>query len=291
MNHEETPTLIPPRKVQVGGNEIHRLLPFAKKRMVGPFIFFDHFPHTYFQAGQGLDVRPHPHIGLSTLSYLLEGEVLHHDSLGNKQVLVPGDVNWMTAGKGISHSERLTDNLRNHEYDIQLLQFWVALPQAQEDCEPSFFHYPQSAIPQCLQGRSKVCVVAGEAFGKKSPVACYSKLFFLDTHTPAGETFEFAAPGCEIALYVISGAIQVAGADYKTYDFIVLPKDQALELKATADTRYMILGGEAFPEERYIFWNFVSSSKTKIDMAAEAWRDGSFPQVPGESDVILLPEK
>ncbi len=290
MNNQNL-TLIPPRKAQVGGTDIYRLLPYAKKRMVGPFIFFDHFPHTHFAAGEGLDVRPHPHIGLSTLSYLLEGKVLHHDSLGNKQILVPGDVNWMTAGKGISHSERMPEEFKTHDFDIQLLQFWVALPVHEEDREPSFIHYNNSEIPAFMVEKSSVRLVAGSAFDKKSPVAIYSSLFFMDVKTPKNERFSFSCEGSEIALYVVSGELQIAGETYGQYSFVVLPLNSVLTAQATQDVRFMVLGGEAFTEERFIFWNFVSSSKEKIAKAADAWESGTFPQVPGEPDIVPLPKK
>lgn len=291
-NEKETPPFrIPPRSVNVGGAQIWRILPFAKKRMVGPFIFFDHFPHTHYAAGEGLDVRPHPHIGLSTLSYLLEGKVLHHDSLGNKQLLTPGDVNWMTAGKGISHSERMPQDHYEKPYDIQLLQFWVALPKASEDIEPNFTHHPKGHIPQLKVGDCSVSVIAGEAFGYTSPVKAYSKLVFLDVMAPAGSPFEFDPEDQECALYVVDGEVAYDGVNYNKYEFIVLPFKEKIKLLALQDSRVMILGGHVFPEERQIYWNFVSSSREKIEAAKEAWRNGSFPQVPGEDDIIPLPEK
>ncbi|MNK07459.1 Quercetin 2,3-dioxygenase [compost metagenome] len=283
------PYKIPARSVNVGGAQIWRLLPYAKKRMVGPFIFFDHFPHTHFPAGQGMDVRPHPHIGLSTLSYLLEGQVLHHDSLGNKQLLTPGDVNWMTAGRGISHSERMPQDLNQHEYDIQLLQFWVALPKVSEDIEPNFTHHPKSHIPHLTLNDCNISLVAGEAFGHKSPVKAYSKLFFLDVNMPEGASFEFDPQDQEMAFYVVGGEVAVDGVNYNQYDFIVMPFKEKLKVLALQGSRLMVLGGHVLPEERLIYWNFVSSSKQKIEEAKEAWRDGSFPQVPGETDIIPLP--
>jgi Pirin-related protein len=290
--NSENPTMhlhIPPRLVNVGGAQISRLLPYSKKRMVGPFIFFDHMPHSHFPAGQGMDVRPHPHIGLSTLSYLLEGQVLHHDSLGHKQILRPGDVNWMTAGKGISHSERLPPELKTHEYDIELMQFWIALPLAFEDVDPAFTHHEASSIPKFKRGDSSVTLIAGQAFDERSPVAVFSRLFFMDVNTPSGSTFEFNPEDQELAIYILNGRLQIDDIEYKTGDFVVLPFKEVLKLTALEDSQYIVLGGHAFPEERIIYWNFVSSSKAKIEAAKEAWRDGSFPQVPGETDTIPLP--
>nr|WP_295905910.1 pirin family protein [uncultured Bdellovibrio sp.] len=280
---------IAPRLVSVGGPVVHRLIPYAKKRMVGPFIFFDYFPATDFSAGQGIDVRPHPHIGLSTLSYLLEGQVLHHDSLGNKQVLSPGDVNWMTAGKGISHSERMPEELRDKAHRLHLLQFWVALPLKDEDTEPSFTHHPQESIPRFQVNGADVVLVAGSAFDKKSPVNAYSPLFFMDVSLKKDQTFEYDPGTHELAFYIIKGQLSVGEKRINPDDFVVLEKDSSLKVTATEDTRFVVLGGEAFPEPRHIYWNYVSSSKEKIENAKQQWRDGSFPQVPGETDIIPLP--
>ncbi|MNL15177.1 Quercetin 2,3-dioxygenase [compost metagenome] len=238
-----------------------------------------------------MDVRPHPHIGLSTLSYLLEGQVLHHDSLGHKQLLRPGDVNWMTAGKGISHSERMPQELKAHEYDIQLMQFWIALPLAFEDIDPSFTHHPAESIPKFTVKDSEVLLIAGEAFKEKSPVAVFSRMFFMDVNTPKGKTFEFDPEDQELAIYILSGQLIVDEITYKQSDFVVLPFKEHLRVTALEDTQYIVLGGHAFAEERIIYWNFVSSSKAKIEAAKEAWRNGSFPQVPGETDIIPLPDK
>lgn len=284
---------IAPRMITLGsedGPTVHRLIPYAKKRMVGPFTFFDYLPSTEFAAGQGMDVRPHPHIGLSTLSYLLEGQVLHHDSLGSKQVLSPGDVNWMTAGRGISHSERLPEHLRNKPHRLNLLQFWVALPKDQEDREPSFKHHPQSTIPRLKVGEADVTLVAGEAFGQKSPVDVYSRLFFLDVQLQPGKTFEFDPGPDELAFFVIRGSLQIDDKTILPDDFVVLEPDSKLKVISSADTQFVVLGGTPFPEPRHMFWNYVSSSKEKIVAANEKWIAGTFPQVPGEADNLYAPE-
>lgn len=280
---------IAPRLVSVGGPVVHRLMPYAKKRMVGPFIFFDYFPATDFSAGEGMDVRPHPHTGLSTLSYLLEGQVLHHDSLGNKQVLNPGDINWMTAGKGISHSERIPENLRGKAHRLHLLQFWVALPLHDEDTEPSFTHHPQTTIPRFQINGADVTLVAGKAFGKSSPVQTFSPLFFMDVQLEAGQIFEFDPGTQELAFYIIKGKLFLNEKSILPDQFIILDKDSSLKIQAEEKTQVIVLGGEAFPEPRHIYWNFVSSSKEKIEAAKQQWREGSFPQVPGEVDIIPLP--
>ncbi|WP_413569878.1 pirin family protein [Bdellovibrio sp. HCB117] len=280
---------IAPRLVSVGGPTVHRLMPYAKKRMIGPFIFFDYFPATDFPAGEGMEVRPHPHIGLSTLSYLLEGAVLHHDSLGHKQLLAPGDVNWMTAGKGISHSERVPPELHGKAHRLHLLQFWVALPLAEEDREPSFKHHAASDIPRFQVGDADVRLVAGSAFGKTSPVDVYSKLFFMDVQLKKGGTFEFDPGSQELAFFIIKGKLSLGEKEIGPDDFVILEHDSSLKITATEDTQVVVLGGDSFPEPRHIYWNYVSSSKEKIEKAKQAWMDGSFPQVPGEPDIIPLP--
>lgn len=287
--HNKISLQIAPRIISLGGPQAHRLLPSAKRRMVGPFIFFDYFPLTTFHGGEGLDVRPHPHIGLSTLSYLLTGEILHHDSLGYKQILRPGDVNWMTAGKGIAHSERQSAELKQGEHSLQLMQFWVALPKEFEDTEPSFTHHPQSTIPQFTHGKAEVRVVAGEALGQRSPVKTYSPLFFIDVKLPQGERFCFDPQGQELAYYPISGQQKVGEQTIQQGDIYVVEKSSDLEITAVEEAHFVLLGGEAFPEERFIYWNFVSSSKDKIEQAKTAWQNQSFPQVEGEPDIIPLP--
>lgn len=280
---------IPPRLVSVGGPQVHRLIPYSKKRMVGPFIFFDYFPATDFVAGDGLNVRPHPHIGLSTLSYLLEGQVLHHDSLGNKQILLPGDVNWMTAGIGISHSERLPEAIHGQAHRLHLLQFWVALPLTEEDRQPSFTHHEMSSIPNFTVGTANVTLIAGEAFGKKSPVDVYSPLFFMDVKLPKSETFMFDPGDQELAFYIIKGRLDIDGKEIPPDDFVVLEQASSLKVTASEDTQFIVLGGQPFPEPRYIYWNYVSSSREKIEKAKKEWRELTFPQVPGETDIIPLP--
>ncbi|MBX3016453.1 MAG: pirin family protein [Bdellovibrionaceae bacterium] len=292
MNNE-IPYAIPPRTAHVGGPQIKRVLPWSQKRTVGPFIFLDHFPSTPFAAGDGFNVRSHPHIGLSTLSYLLEGAVLHHDSLGYKQVLRPGDVNWMTAGRGIAHSEKTPEELRDRAYHLHLLQFWVALPVAHEKVEPSFTHHPANTIPEMKIPGAHLRVVAGEFQGTRSPVKAYSPLHFVDVKIEAGGSAPAQVPGHESAFYVLDGEVSfesprgtitaTAGECY------FLGETGSTTLKAQAPAHVVLFGGEAFPEERFIEWNFVASSRALIDAAKAAWADGSFPQVPGETDIIPLP--
>ncbi|QDK37113.1 pirin family protein [Bdellovibrio sp. NC01] len=282
---------IAPRLVSLGGPKVHRLMPYREKRMVGPFIFFDYFPATEFGPNEGMEVRPHPHIGLSTLSYLLEGKVLHNDSSGNKQVLTPGDVNWMTAGKGISHSERTPEDLRGIPHRLHLLQFWVALPLSAEDIDPEFTHHPKESIPSFKVGNADVTLIAGKAFDQESPVGIYSPLFFMEVNLKKGDRFEYAPEdGHELAFFIIKGSLKAGEKTIPPDDFVILHTDSKLNVTADEDTCFMVLGGEPFPEPRYIFWNYVSSSKEKIEKAKQAWRDRSFPQVAGEDDIIPLPE-
>lgn len=282
-------TEIPPRIVSIGGPEVYRFLPYAKKRMVGPFIYFDYFPATDFKAGDGLNVPPHPHIGLSTLSYLIEGEVLHHDSLGCRQVLRPGDVNWMTAGKGIAHSERLPETLFNKDHRLHLLQFWVALPINEEDREPSFEHHPAATIPQFSIEGAKVTLVAGSAFDYTSPVKVFSEMFFMDVQLNKNKEFVFSPGSQELAFFLLKGSVEVDSQQYIHGNFVVLDKGSSLKMKASTNAQIIVLGGEPFSEQRIIFWNFVSSSKEKIETAKRSWSSGDFPQVPGESDTLQMP--
>ena len=280
---------IAPRIVSLGGPSVHRLMPYAKKRIIGPFIFFDYFPATDFAPGDGMNVRPHPHIGLSTLSYLLEGKVLHHDSLGYKQVLSPGDVNWMTAGRGISHSEKVPEELRDKEHRLHLLQFWVALPVEHEDTEPSFTHHPQSSIPRFQEKGANIALIAGTAFGRTSPVKTYSPLFFMDVKLASGQVFQYDPGSQELAFFIIKGQLSLGEKNINHDDFVILERDSSLKVTATEDTHFVVLGGESFPEPRHIFWNYVSSSKEKIEIAKEQWRNGTFPMVSDEPDIIPLP--
>lgn len=285
---------IEPRVIHLGaesGPQIKRLIPYAKKRMIGPFIFFDYLPLSEFKAEEGLEVRPHPHIGLSTLSYLLEGQVLHHDSLGCKQVLAPGDVNWMTAGSGISHSERVPEALRGKAHRLHLLQFWVALPVEYEDVAPRFEHHPEASIPRFTKNGADISLVAGKAFGFESPVKIFSKLFFLDVRLAAGSSFEFDPEDQELALFVLRGSLKMGETSVENEDFIVLARGSSLKVFAPSDCRFVILGGTPFAEPRHIYWNYVSSSQEKIDAADRAWKSGEFPQVEGEPNVIPSPPR
>jgi redox-sensitive bicupin YhaK (pirin superfamily) len=283
--------MIVPRQLDLGGVVVSRILPSSKKRMVGPFIFLDHLPAHHFQPGTGMDVRPHPHIGLSTLSYIRRGQAIHRDSLGNEQILKAGDVNWMTAGKGIVHSERIPQEVKNHEYDFELLQFWIALPKSEEERNPSFTHYDKKSIPDFQVDGADITLIAGEAFGRRSPVEVFSKLFFFSVTLKKGESFTFdPGPDQEAGLYRLDGRIRLGERVVEGNHFAIFSRASKVQVEALEDSSFVLFGGEPFPEPRFIFWNFVSSSEERIDRATEDWRAQRFPKVIHETEFIPLPE-
>lgn len=282
--------IIEPRAKDIGIT-VRRILPWAKKRMVGPFIFLDHMGPAHLHPPKDhMDVRPHPHIGLSTLTYLFEGAILHRDSLGVVQTIVPGEVNWMTAGKGIAHSERESQEARLHDRTIHGLQFWVALPKDKEDMSPTFEHYEIPQIPKHDIGSALIDIVAGTAFGKTSPLKAYSPMQFMILKGRAEGSIEIPSQGHELAVYVVEGQVELDGQIFTKEKMIVMNQGSDIHLKFSADALVAILGGEPFPEPRFIWWNLVSSSQEKIELAKASWKDGTFPQVPGDSERIPLPE-
>lgn len=273
------------------GVKVGRILPWAKKRMVGPFIFLDEMgPALLKTPTDKIDVRPHPHIGLSTLTYLFEGEMLHHDSLGSKQLIVPGEVNWMTAGKGISHSERETAEAKKHNRSIHGLQFWVALPKEFEDVEPSFLHYEKADIPEFKTDSLTINLVAGRSQERQSKLKAYSPMTFMVMRAHKAGLFSHQELGHEHALYIVRGTVSIGDETYSAKKMIVFKDDSAIEVQHSEDAIFALIGGKAFPEPRYIWWNLVSSDQAKIEMAKKQWKDRTFPQVPGEDDIIPLPE-
>jgi redox-sensitive bicupin YhaK (pirin superfamily) len=274
------------------GFPVKRILPFAKKRMVGPFIFLDQMgPALLSSSHEPIDIRPHPHIGLATLTYLFQGELMHRDSLGIEQLISPRQVNWMTAGKGISHSEREPESYRNRDRWIHGLQFWVALPVEKEEKEPSFHHYLPKDIPEIKNKGLHIRVVAGEAFGKTSSLLVYSPMTFLVCQSHEKGTFHVPGmSGHEYALYVVSGKLDVNQTTVQQHEMIVFEQNSEIEAHFDENSLFVLIGGEVFLEPRYIFWNFVSSNKEKIEKAKVAWSNGTFPQVPGDHDNAPLPE-
>jgi len=258
--------------------------------MVGPFIFFDHIGPAEFAPGEGLDVRPHPHIHLATVTYLFEGEILHRDSLGSVQPIRPGAVNWMTAGHGIVHSERSGDESRARRERLHGIQSWVALPRAEEGRDPCFVHHPADTLPELEQGGATLRLVAGSAFGETSPVEVFSPLFYLDVRLPRGVTAPVPEEPRERAVYVASGAVEVGGRSLKEGQMAILDHGVHGAVRGEEDARVLFFGGEPLDGERHLWWNFVSSSQAAIDAAKRRWRDGGFDPVPGDDEFIPLPE-
>jgi redox-sensitive bicupin YhaK (pirin superfamily) len=281
--------VIPARERDLGGFVVRRVLPYESQKMVGPFIFFDHMGPTNFALGQGIDVRPHPHIALATVTYLFSGALEHRDSLGTVRVIRPGDVNWMTAGRGIAHSERTPQALRQSGEQSHGIQSWVALPDGQEDVEPSFVHYPAADLPQRTVDGVHLAVIAGEAFGMKSSVATLWPTLYVDAQFADGASLEVAPEHTERAVYVAQGGLEIGDAVLTEGQMGVLEPDSRPRMRARGATRAMLLGGERFPTPRYIWWNFVASSQDRIDAAKARWKSGEFAKVPGETEFIPLP--
>jgi redox-sensitive bicupin YhaK (pirin superfamily) len=286
-------TVLLPRSHDIGGFEVRRALPAKERQMVGPFIFFDQMGPGEFLTGQGVDVRPHPHIGLSTVTYLFEGEILHRDSLGTEQPIAPGDVNWMTAGRGISHSERTAARRRTAPHRLSGIQSWVALPRAQEETAPGFAHHPGATLPVIEDGGVRLRLIAGEGWGLRAPVAVASELFYADAVLTPGATLPLPEHE-ERGIWVMEGSIDVAGIPFEAGRMLVFRVGDRVSVRAgRAGARLLLLGGAAMDGPRYLFWNFVSSSRERIEEAKAAWqRDRMGLVVPGdEREWIPLPER
>lgn len=283
------PILLNASEKDLGEFSVRRILPNSKKNMVGPFIFFDHMGPAEFAAGQGINVRPHPHIGIATITYLFEGSILHRDSLGYEQEILPGDINWMTAGNGIVHSERETAMVRNKPHRLHGLQLWIALPDGQEEIAPAFTHHPEASLPKFEHEGAQIRLMAGELYGKKAPIETYSPMFYADINMPMGSRLNLPGAGQETAIYVINGQVEIDGAIFKKFDFLVLNENEIAKLSAVENANFVIIGGAPFATQRHIFWNFVSSSTDRIEKAKNDWRNGNFPEVPGDNEFIPLP--
>lgn len=274
----------------LGGFSVRRALPDGRKRMIGPWIFFDHIGPAEFPAGQGIDVRPHPHINLATVTYLFQGEMLHRDSLGNEALIRPGDVNLMVAGKGIVHSERQRDEIKARDNRLHGLQLWLALPESDEEIEPQFFHYDSEEIPGTTAGTVSVRVLVGSAYGVSSPVKMYARTLYVEASLKAGEILELPSDADELGVYVVNGKLSLAQTTLESYSMSVVEVTAGLTLKAISDSSIVIIGGERL-STRHIWWNFVSSRKTRIEQAKQDWVSNRFPKVPGdEIEFIPLPE-
>ncbi|MFA6046155.1 MAG: pirin family protein [Phycisphaerales bacterium] len=283
--------VILPRASDIGGFEVRRALPFRSRRMVGPFIFWDQMGPGEFLSGQGLDVRPHPHIGLSTVTYLVDGSIDHRDSLGNNVRIRAGDVNLMSAGSGIVHSERTGPDVRRHPSHIFGIQSWVAQPTAHENGPPGFVHTDGDELPEFADEGVRGRVILGEFRGVRSPVPTQWPTLYLDMQLAAGKSMGLPATSQERAVYALSGNIEIGGVRFAPQQMLVLRPGDAVTITAIDDTRLMVLGGEVMDGPRYISWNFVSSSKERLEQARQDWRQRRFPLVPGdEQEFVPLPE-
>ena len=270
---------------------VRRVLPAAARQSVGPFVFFDHFGPVNVPPGGGHAVRPHPHIGLATVTYLFDGAMLHSDSLGCVQQIAPGAINWMTAGRGIVHSERPPPALAASAYTNHGIQLWAALPQAFEEVEPSFTHTPAADIPELTVGDAQVRVLIGQAWGQTSPVATFAPTVYLDIALPAGGRLDLPPLAQELAVYPVDGDVDVDGAVLAARTLALLEPGLATQIHATAATRLLVIGGDALDGPRFISWNFVSSRKERILQAEADWQAQRMGQVPGDAEFIPLPDK
>jgi redox-sensitive bicupin YhaK (pirin superfamily) len=281
--------LLSGRPRDLGGFSVRRALPSPLRRMVGPFVFWDHMGPTRFDSGHGLDVRPHPHINLSTVTYLFDGEIVHKDSLGSDQAIRPGDVNWMTAGRGIAHSERTGAELRKHGSVTHGIQSWVALPTEFEESAPEFQHVPGAALPEVGQPGARLRIIAGTAYGETSPVKVLSPTFYADARMEAGAELSLPPEYAERAAYLVEGAMECDRARVEAGTMAVARPGTEAKIRAMTDSRVMLLGGAPLGP-RHLWWNFVSSSEERIEQAKRDWKDGRFPRIPGDdTEFIPLP--
>jgi redox-sensitive bicupin YhaK (pirin superfamily) len=271
---------------------VTRLLPDIARRSVGPFLFFDYFGPVSFPPGKGVDVRPHPHIGLATVTYLFEGAQMHRDTLGSAQEIQPGDVNWMTAGRGIAHSERTGPETRAAGHRLHGIQTWVGLPGADEEAEPHFQHFKAAELPELERQDVKLRLMVGSAFGLSAPVKVFSPIFYADARFDIGGAFTYPAEHEERALFITEGQVQVGGETHNAGMMLVLDKDEQVSLFAEAPARVMLFGGAPLDGPRHLWWNFVSSSKERIERAKHEWKEGKFGLIPGDDkEFIPLPEE
>ncbi len=282
---------IVPRFKHLGGFSVRRILPSAHRQMVGPFIFLDHMGPATFQPGEGINVRPHPHIGLATVTYLFQGEVLHRDSIGSEQIITPGAVNWMTAGRGIVHSERTSAEEKGKLHYAHGLQSWIALPAEHEEMPPEFHHHPAGTLPEWTRSGVTLKLIAGSAYGYEAPVTVYSPMFYVEAIMPAGTRLKLPQEYSERAIYLIDGALRIGDTNIASQTMTVFVQGETIILEAIIPTHLMVLGGEPLSEPRFIEWNFVSSSPEHIAQAKTDWKAGLFDKVPGdEIEFIPLPE-
>ncbi|WP_297795891.1 pirin family protein [uncultured Eudoraea sp.] len=283
--------IIEERSRDIGDFLVGRLIPFRKKRMIGPFIFIDHMGPTQLGPEKYMDVDQHPHIGLATLTFMLEGEVMHEDSLGTKQPITPGSVNWMVAGKGVSHTERTPTNQRNgRRTTVHGYQIWVALPRDKEDMDPQFYHFGVDEIPHWHEGSTSFKLIAGNGYGHTSPVPVFSPLFMVEIKTVQNYMLDTSKNLFgEIGICVVEGAIEACGKEIKKGNILVSKVSDACKVLVKADSHLLLFGGEPLNEERHIYWNFVSHSKDKIEAAKQAWNNKTFPMMENDKTYVPLP--
>ena len=280
-------TMIVASAKDIGGFEVRRALPSAKRRLVGPFIFFDQMGPAILRPGQMLDVRPHPHIGLATVTYLFDGKIRHRDSLGTEMVIAPGDVNLMTAGRGIVHSERTPEELRSGPMAMSGLQTWIALPEAVEDMAPTFSNTGVAMLPAAQAGGVSLRVIKGEFAGLKAPTRIYSDTVYVDAKLDAGARLQLPPDIEERAIYVLDGEVSISGDVFDQHKLLLFRPGGEIVISSPRGAHFVILGGASIGSKRYIWWNFVSSSQEKIEQAKEEWRTGRFDIVPGDAEEFI----
>jgi len=285
-------TVIAPRVHDLGGFQVRRAVPSLQARSVGPFVFVDHMGPAVFEPGRGIDVRPHPHIGLATVTFLWAGTITHRDTLGSQQDITAGDVNWMTAGRGIAHSERTPTQLREGEHPLHGMQTWVALPKAHEEVAPAFHHHAATSLPRREQAGALLRVIAGRAYAMESPVRVFADTLNVAIDLAADAELTLDDAHAERALYVLEGDAQLDGADLPPQHLVLLDRGSRPRLRAKTALKAMLLGGEPLDGPRHLWWNFVSSSRERIEQAKQDWRDGVFGVVPGDAEEFIpLPER
>jgi redox-sensitive bicupin YhaK (pirin superfamily) len=283
--------ILKPHARDLGGFTVQRLLPSLPAKMIGPFIFFDHFGPIAFAPGDGTDVRPHPHIGLATVTYLFEGDMIHRDSLGTVQRIEPGAVNWMTAGSGIVHSERSAPDARARGHRMHGIQTWVALPKEHEQIDPSFSHQPKAVLPEIARPGVTMRLLAGTAFGQRAPTPVFSPMHYLVVEMAPGAALELPPEHAERGVYVVTGETRIAGELLPEHHLGVLASGATVRLEAPAGAQAMLLGGAPLAGDYLIWWNFVASSREFIDAASTRWAEQQYPPVPGETEFIPLPPR
>lgn len=284
-------TIIAPRVHDLGGFQVRRAVPTLQARTVGPFVFVDHMGPAVFEPGRGVDVRPHPHIGLATVTFLWSGIISHRDTLGSVQDIAAGDVNWMTAGRGIAHSERTPQALRKSENPLHGMQTWVGLPKSAEETTPDFHHHAAASLPELQRGGARLRVVAGRGYGLESPVNVFSDTLYVAIDLAAEAEVSLEDAHAERALYVLEGDAQIDGVDIPEKHLVLLDRGTQPRLRAKTALKAMLLGGEPLDGHRHVWWNFVSSSKERIEQAKQDWLGGSFGKIAGDDEFIPLPDR